>query len=234
VISAKRCGVEKKDGSTCGAWAVRGQDACRAHLTGAVQLVPRQQCRCSRLPYPHRFAPKCGESSALMPLPPAPAPVEPTPRAQRRPNVPLNAERRGIILELLSQGARPIQAAKVAGIHPDTFRRHLKSEPDWRDQVQQAQDDAVEMVEHAMWKLATGELPGPQFEAAKFWLLCRGRDRGWTDPRSVNVQVSGQLEHVMDSATMLAEIAVLEETLRARVLAPPVLEAVVIDDETGD
>jgi len=169
----------------------------------------------------------------MPPLPPSGDTVALVTGTPRRPDVTLNGERRQVILELLSQGCRPMQAAKAVGVTSSTMRRHLNDDPDWREAVEQAQREAVELAEQALWKLAIGETTGvPQFEALRLWLMNRAPDQ-WKDPRNIKLDVSGQVEHLHDSTDRLARIAELEATLtrrRAALVEGGVIEAEVIED----
>lgn len=233
-MSGVRCVATNSAGAPCRAWAVRGQEKCRGHLDGPVPLLPRPKCHCGSPQWPHMVGPKCPPEGKMPDLP--------SPRmtiVQAAPSVPLDADRRQQILELISAGARPLQAAKAVGVSAATMRRNLTKAP-WREAVNEAQDEAVEMAEAAVWRLGIGETTGqPHFEALKFWLMSQARHRGWTDPRKVELAVSGQVEHVLSREAAIAEIIELEQRWRARVegkpeLEPGVIEAVVIEEDDGD
>lgn len=92
--------------------------------------------------------------------------------------------RKDEFLKLLAKGVSRSNACKKVGIHRSTFNAHYKKYPRFREQVLQAEMDANELVEQALFKAA---LDG-NVTAQQVWLYNRCPDR-WRDRR--NIQWSG-------------------------------------------
>jgi hypothetical protein len=87
-------------------------------------------------------------------------------------------KKREVYFQALREGARRTAAAKAAGISSEWVRRTRKDDPHFAEQESEAELDANERVEDAMFKSA---LEG-NVTAMQVWLYNRMPDR-WADRR---------------------------------------------------
>lgn len=100
--------------------------------------------------------------------------MKPRPRREK-----FDAARREIFLDLLRKGIRRTQACKKAGISRPTFNKYMNNNKKFAAEVAQAETDANELVEQAMFSSA---LKG-NVTAQQVWLYNRDPDR-WSDKRN--------------------------------------------------
>ena len=84
--------------------------------------------------------------------------------------------------EHLRQGLRPGAAAEAVGITRQTVYMHRKNDPDFAEAERQAELEACEIVEDALFNAAISG----NVKAAETWLYNRMPDR-WTDKRTPNI-----------------------------------------------
>lgn len=95
-----------------------------------------------------------------------------------------DAARREIFLDLLRKGVRRTQACKKAGISRPTFNKCMNNNKKFAAEVAQAETDANELVEQAMFSSA---LKG-NVTAQQVWLYNRDPDR-WSDKRNSQLDI---------------------------------------------
>jgi len=95
-----------------------------------------------------------------------------------------DAARREIFLDLLRKGIRRTQACKKAGISRPTFNKCMNNNKKFAAEVAQAETDANELVEQAMFSSA---LKG-NVTAQQVWLYNRDPDR-WSDKRNSQLDI---------------------------------------------
>ena len=83
--------------------------------------------------------------------------------------------------ELLREGGRRMHSCKAVGISHQTFYNHIDKDKDFARKVSEAEMQANELVEHALFKKAVSG----NTTAIQVWLYNRCPDR-WTDKRNVN------------------------------------------------
>lgn len=94
-------------------------------------------------------------------------------------------------LELLEDGYRRGAAARAIGVTPAAIRHHAKLNPDFDDKVNQAEMDACEPIEDAIY---TSALEG-NLGAQVFWLTNRGAGR-WENTQRTKVEQKGEVKFV--------------------------------------
>ena len=100
------------------------------------------------------------------------------------------AKKKAAFLDLLRSGTRRCAAARAVGIDRSTAYRHSRDDPDFAAAVEEAETEANEVVEDALFKAAT---EGGNVTAMQVWLYNRCPDR-WQDRRSVKVSATATLE----------------------------------------
>lgn len=106
-----------------------------------------------------------------------------------------DAARREIFLDLLRKGIRRTQACKKAGISRPTFNKYMNNNKKFAAEVAQAESDANELVEQAMFSSA---LKG-NVTAQQVWLYNRDPEH-WQDkrskgePQNINLNVSSDAD----------------------------------------
>lgn len=93
-----------------------------------------------------------------------------------------DAARREIFLDLLRKGIRRTQACKKAGISRPTFNKYMNNNKKFAAEVAQAETDANELVEQAMFSSA---LKG-NVTAQQVWLYNRDPEH-WQDKRNIAI-----------------------------------------------
>jgi len=91
-------------------------------------------------------------------------------------------------LELLRQGGRRYASAKAVGVTPQTVNAHVKDDPNFAKAVDEAEMEANEQVEDALFMTATSG----NVTAMQVWLYNRAPGR-WTDKRQSEHKVTGSL-----------------------------------------
>jgi hypothetical protein len=93
-------------------------------------------------------------------------------------------------LELLSEGSRRGAAAKSIGISRQIITEFAKDNEEFRNAIDEAEMDANEVVEDALYKAACKG----NVVAIQVWLYNRVPDK-WTDKRNVEVRHSGNISN---------------------------------------
>lgn len=93
-----------------------------------------------------------------------------------------DAARREIFLDLLRKGIRRTQACKKAGISRPTFNKCMNNNKKFAAEVAQAETDANELVEQALFNTALKGNPTAQ----QVWLYNRCPER-WQDKRNITL-----------------------------------------------
>ena len=88
-------------------------------------------------------------------------------------------------LGLLRKGLRRGKAAEAVGTNRDHIYQYVKKHPDFRNLVEQAEADACEDVEDALYKKCVEDR---HFPSIVFWLLNRSQGR-WQDRRSPSISI---------------------------------------------
>lgn len=162
---------------------------------------------------------------------PTPAPVKIVTGAPPARGVPrkFNLERQRQYFDALARGTSKNDAAKLAGVTRQTLKNYRDKDADFAAAEEEAISLATELIEEALFDAARGG----NIEAIKVWLYNRAPGR-WTPPQKMVLEVTGQVDHIHDLPSALADIQQLEAALRARVLRnaeTPALEAGVADAE---
>lgn len=99
--------------------------------------------------------------------------------------------RKAVFLDLLANGWRRGRACKKVGIHRSTFEKHLNTYPKFAEAVAQAEMDACEIIEEALFQNARGDpkrgIPG-NVTAQQVYLYNRCPER-WADRRNPSVVI---------------------------------------------
>jgi AcrR family transcriptional regulator len=90
--------------------------------------------------------------------------------------------------ECISRGVNITQASKACGITRSTFYAHLKSDPEFKQMFEDAEESATDHVESALYQKAIeGDV-----KAQQVWLFNRRRER-WAD--SKNIRLDADVKH---------------------------------------
>jgi hypothetical protein len=129
-----------------------------------------------------------------------------------------DAARREIFLDFLRKGIRRTQACKKTGIGRGTFNRCMNANPKFAAEVAQAETDANELVEQALFNSA---LKG-NVTAQQVWLYNRDPVR-WQDKRNVTIggDKENPLEINLSGEELNAEIKRLVD-IASKAIAPDV------------
>lgn len=103
----------------------------------------------------------------------------------RRPK--FDRARKDELLALLRKGIRRTRACDKVGINRKTFNNHINKDPKFNKEVLDAEMDANELVESALFKAALGG----NVTACQVWLYNRMPDR-WKDKRNVGIKIEGK------------------------------------------
>lgn len=122
-----------------------------------------------------------------------------------------DSTRREIFLDLLRKGVRRTQACKKTGISRPTFNKTMNNNPKFAAEVAQAEVDANELVEQAMFNSA---LKG-NVTAQQVWLYNRDPER-WQDKR--NLVLVGDKDNPVKIDVDLKRLST-EDLLRLREIA---------------
>ncbi len=136
-------------------------------------------------------------------------------------------------LSSLARGMRRGEAAAAADINTATVNAYRKKDPAFQAAEVEAETQASEVIESALWELARGG----HLTAIMFWLQNRAPTR-WQDMRRVQKTVTheGTVTHELEAGPAMERIAELQRRLTDRAelrgeLAPPVLDAELVDPE---
>ena len=94
------------------------------------------------------------------------------------------------LLQALRDGSRRTAACESVGISRQTFYDALKDNPDFHEKVNQAERDANELVEDALFQAAQAG----NVTACQVWLYNRSPDR-WADKRQAEHKITGNIKH---------------------------------------
>lgn len=119
-------------------------------------------------------------------------------------------------LEALRCGNGRIHAAKAAGVSKELVRQYRNATPGWADEEYEAEHEADEKVENALFKMACGN----NVAAACAWLYNRQPDR-WKDRRKP-----------IDEASMPLDIGRLSDAERKKLAAT--LDKIIGDSPEGE
>lgn len=97
-------------------------------------------------------------------------------------------EKKAEYIRLLSEGGRRHASAKAVGVTPPTVNAHMKDSPDFAMAVANAEIEANEIVENALFTQATKG----NVTAIQVWLYNRANDR-WVDKRHSEQKITGEL-----------------------------------------
>lgn len=132
--------------------------------------------------------------------------MKPRPRREK-----FDAARREIFLDLLRKGVRRTQACKKAGISRPTFNKCMNNNKKFAAEVAQAESDANELVEQAMFSSA---LKG-NVTAQQVWLYNRDPDR-WSDKRNSQLDIQKFEFEVGEFKKALEELDALKAKVKQR------------------
>lgn len=135
-------------------------------------------------------------------------------------------------LDFLRQGLRRGESAKLVGLHYATVTALRKADPAFAQAEADAEAQASEQIENALFTLASEG----HMEAIKFWLMNRAPER-WKDPKSIKVEVSGQItaESSGDRIAELEARLIERKALQAAGEAVgDVIEAEILDADDAD
>lgn len=133
----------------------------------------------------------------------------------------------------LARGLTRSDAATLAGTTRQTLKNYRDKDPSFAEAETEAETQACELVEEALFEAAKQG----NVEAIKLWLFNRAPER-WKPAQKLQLEISGQVDHMHDSAARTEHIASLEATLLARLalnaetpaLGAGVLDAEVVED----
>jgi len=117
---------------------------------------------------------------------------------EKRPPYKFTEERKKAYLELLRGGGRRHASARAIGISPWTAVNHMNNDPEFRAAVEQAEMEANENVENALYEAA---LAG-NVTAIQVWLYNRAAGL-WSDKRVAPVAIA-QATAVSDAGAVAA------------------------------
>jgi hypothetical protein len=134
--------------------------------------------------------------------------------------------------DALARGLTKLDACKLAGVTRQTTKNYRDKDPSFAEAEHEAEQVACELVEEALFEAAKQG----NVEAIKLWLFNRAPER-WKPAQKLQLEISGQVDHMHDSAARTEHIASLEATLLARVALhaeTPALEPGILDAEVVD
>lgn len=164
-------------------------------------------------------------AGAAGPPPVADAPTAggsgPSPARGRGRPVTFDAEKRAAYVALLRVGLGKLAAARECGVSNRTVLDWRKGDADFRAACEEAEDEANEPVERALYEAAGRGEPW----AVKLWLTNRAGGR-WQE--KAQVEISGRVESVIEAGPLLADVSRFAAELASRRAAlevgPPLLE----------
>tara|TARA_R110002020_G_scaffold323100_6_gene538880 strand:+ start:1307 stop:1801 length:495 start_codon:yes stop_codon:yes gene_type:complete len=96
-------------------------------------------------------------------------------------------DKRKEYLQHLRNGMGRKQAARASGVGIRTVQRYVNQNPDWESERDEAESEAIELVENALFNTAVEG----NVSAGIFFLTNRSPDR-WTDKRRPNINLNAQ------------------------------------------
>lgn len=125
--------------------------------------------------------------------------------------------RRDVYLRLLREGRGRHQAAREVGVDPGTVVRYRAADAAFDEEATRAEEEAAEPVQAKLYEAALDGQPW----AVKLWLGRRAQGRAggasWAEEsRSVDVRVSGEVEHRVELGPAAARVAELRARLEER------------------
>ena len=130
---------------------------------------------------------------------------------------------RSTLLMAIAVGKTRAEACGDAGITVQTLRRHEKHDPDFADQVLDAEEAAFDQVERRMREMAVA---GDSSMIKEYRSLKRRREA--REARTSKLEVESTHTHVLEATDTIRELI---GTLKQRQLSASVLEAEIIDEE---
>jgi hypothetical protein len=134
-------------------------------------------------------------------------------------------------LQLRYLGQGHITAARRVGVHPKTVQRFMAGHPDFRDEVNNARKQLVEVAELGLFEALENREPWAiTFALNKF----KEARPDWGDHKSIDVTVEGSIEHVaaLPAAEQVAELTRrMAERKSLERGEPEIIEGEVIEDE---
>ena len=130
---------------------------------------------------------------------------------------------RSTLLMAIAVGKTRAEACGDAGITVQTLRRHEKHDPDFADQVLDAEEAAFDQVERRMREMAVA---GDSSMIKEYRSLKRRREA--REARTSKVEVESTHTHVLEATDTIRELI---GTLKQRQLSASVIEAEIIDEE---
>lgn len=99
------------------------------------------------------------------------------------------AQKKAKFLDLIRKGQRRGAAARAVGVTRHTIAIYMREDPEFRGEVDDAEMEANEVVEDALYKAAT---KGGNVVAQQVWLYNRSPDR-WADRRKIDLNTKVDL-----------------------------------------
>ena len=117
--------------------------------------------------------------------------------------------RRAQYLVLLRKGHGRFKAARKAGVHPSTVKRYVDANPAFKDEIVEAEAEAMEPIEDVLYTKANDGEPW----AVKLWLERRNAAK-WGEKAQVLHTHTGSVE--IEPAGVMKAVAALAEQLQQR------------------
>ena len=130
---------------------------------------------------------------------------------------------RSTLLMAIAIGKTRAEACGDAGITVQTLRRQEKHDPDFADQVLDAEEAAFDQVERRMREMAVA---GDSSMIKEYRSLKRRREA--REARTSKLEVESTHTHVLEATDTIRELI---GTLKQRQLSASVIEAEIIDEE---
>jgi hypothetical protein len=125
---------------------------------------------------------------------------------------PFNDSKRAEFLKFLVTGTRFFAACKAVKISPSTVKRAMRVDPAFLEAVELAEEEAAEKAEVWLWEQAEA---GNMSAITK--ILDKRQAKRWADAnKTLEIKVSGSVEHKADGELMAHQVRVLELQARAQ------------------
>lgn len=122
-----------------------------------------------------------------------------------------DALKREAFLDLLRKGIRRVNACKKVGITRPTFNKCMNNNPKFAEEVSQAEMDANELIEQALFNTALKGNPTAQ----QVWLYNRDPER-WSDKRNSDLDIKKFEFEVNELRKLKAEFEALKDAMDTR------------------
>jgi len=145
---------------------------------------------------------------------------------------PFNDQLREKYLTLVRSGRRPLKAARDLKVSSQTVKRAMKVDPTFAEAVALAEEEYAEEVEEVLVERALAGDPW----AVKEFISKRSKSR-WGDDKTLNINVSGTINHRADLLPHEQDIVELQQTVRERARlngSPIALNAAIIETEIAE